>query len=280
MSCLHRSQERQNFNSIGKLEIPEVALAEILQNALVHRSWLKPAPIRLLIFDNRVEIISPGSLHPTLTVEDIKMGNAYQRNQLMATLCSKTMEYRGIGSGIIRALKSDPNIDFINETSGDQFRVIFWRDSNGFCSSGAEIGMKTDSNDQIGEKISMKTDSNDQIGEKIGMKTDSNDQIGEKIGMKTDSNDQIGEKISMKTDHNDQKLGERIGMKTDPSKEIGKKAEMLLKQISENPKISINTLAKKSGIATSTVQIYLDKLRRSGKIRRIGPDKGGHWEVL
>lgn len=33
--------------------------------------------------------------------EDIKLGNAYQRNQLIATLCAKTMDYRGLGSGII-----------------------------------------------------------------------------------------------------------------------------------------------------------------------------------
>ncbi|MDE6339507.1 MAG: hypothetical protein K2K97_06945, partial [Muribaculaceae bacterium] len=104
-------------------------LTEILQNALVHRSWLKPAPIRILIFDNRVEIISPGALPPTLTVEDIKLGNAFQRNQLVATLCAKTMNYRGLGSGIIRALNADPNIEFHNEVSVDQFRVILWRDT-------------------------------------------------------------------------------------------------------------------------------------------------------
>lgn len=126
-SCLHRRQGGQNFNSVGILEIPEVSLKEILQNALVHRSWLKPAPIRLLIFDDRVEIISPGALPPTLTVDDIKLGNAFQRNQLIANLCAKTMDYRGLGSGIIRALQADANIEFHNEVSGDQFRVILWR---------------------------------------------------------------------------------------------------------------------------------------------------------
>ena len=207
ISCLHRIQAGQNFNSIGKLEIPEVALSEILQNALVHRSWLKPAPIRLLIFDNRVEIISPGALHPTLTVEDIKMGNAYQRNQLMATLCAKTMNYRGLGSGIIRALKSDPDIEFHNEASGDQFRVVFWRNPRTVFDT--EIGKETDAEDKI-----------------------------------------------------------------------GKKEKMLLKYIADNPNTTISILAQLSGMATSTVQVYLDKLRLAGKIRRIGPNKGGYWEVL
>jgi len=49
-------------NSIGKLEIPETVLEELLQNALVHLDLLKTAAIRLLIFDDRVEIINPGSV--------------------------------------------------------------------------------------------------------------------------------------------------------------------------------------------------------------------------
>lgn len=126
-SVLHHVQGGQNFNSVGILEIPEIALKEILQNALIHRSWLTPAPIRLLVFADRVEIISPGALPNNLTVDDIKLGNAFQRNQLAATLCAKTMDYRGLGSGIVRALRADADIEFHNEESGDQFRVILWR---------------------------------------------------------------------------------------------------------------------------------------------------------
>ena len=126
-SVLHHVQGGQDFNSVGILEIPEIALKEILQNALIHRSWLTPAPVRLLVFADRVEIVSPGALPNNLTVDDIKLGNAFQRNQLAATLCAKTMDYRGLGSGIVRALRADSDIEFHNEESGDQFRVILWR---------------------------------------------------------------------------------------------------------------------------------------------------------
>ena len=47
-SNLHSVQAGQSFNSIGKLEIPETALEELLQNALVHRDYLRSAPIRLI----------------------------------------------------------------------------------------------------------------------------------------------------------------------------------------------------------------------------------------
>ena len=70
-SNLKQLQQGQCFNSIGILEISKIALKELLINALVHRDYLKNAPIRLMIFDNRIEIISPGKLPNSLTVEDI-----------------------------------------------------------------------------------------------------------------------------------------------------------------------------------------------------------------
>jgi len=120
---LHHIQAGQNFNSVGKLEISKIALEELLQNALIHRDYLKNAPIRLMIFDNRVEIVSPGSLPNNLTIEKVKLGHAAVRNNLLISYCSKIMSYRGFGSGIIRALANQPNIEFFNDVEGNQFTV-------------------------------------------------------------------------------------------------------------------------------------------------------------
>lgn len=59
--------------------------------------------------------------------EDIKLGVSRQRNPLMATLAAKTMIYRGLGSGIIRVMKENVRVEFINEESANQFRTIVWR---------------------------------------------------------------------------------------------------------------------------------------------------------
>jgi predicted HTH transcriptional regulator len=120
---LRHIQAGQNFNSTGKLEISEVALEELLQNALVHRDYSKNAPVRLMVFDSRIEIVSPGCLPNSLTVESIKMGNAVVRNNLLINYCAKLMHYRGFGSGIIRALNHQHGIVFINDTDGEQFIV-------------------------------------------------------------------------------------------------------------------------------------------------------------
>ncbi|HXI01239.1 MAG TPA: RNA-binding domain-containing protein [Sphingobacteriaceae bacterium] len=127
ISNLNHIQAGQNFNSVGKLEISQIALDELLQNALVHRDYSKNAPIRIMIFDNRVEIVSPGSLPNSLTIENIKMGNAVVRNNLLVSYCSKLMLYRGFGSGITRAIESQPDLDLINDVEGEQFKVIIPR---------------------------------------------------------------------------------------------------------------------------------------------------------
>lgn len=126
-SNLRHLQAGQNFNSVGKLEIPEIVLEELLQNALVHVDLLGAAYIRLLIFDDRVEIINPGCLFGGLTVEDLRLGKSKQRNPLMADFCARTMIYRGLGSGIPRVLKEDAKIDFVNDDNAGDFKTVIWR---------------------------------------------------------------------------------------------------------------------------------------------------------
>jgi len=47
----------------------------------------------------------------------------------------------------------------------------------------------------------------------------------------------------------------------------------------ENPQITRKELAEKLFINQSSVQKHINKLKKSGLIERIGPDKGGYWEV-
>ena len=127
-SNLHNIQEEgASFNTLGKLEIPENVLEEVLQNALIHRDLLRPAPIRIFIFDNRVEVISPGALAGGLTEEDIRNGKTYQRNPFMATFATNALHYRGIGSGIVRILAECPNLDIVNDSDGNEFKVTIFR---------------------------------------------------------------------------------------------------------------------------------------------------------
>ena len=125
---LHNVQEEgASFNTLGKLEIAEEVLEEVVQNALVHRDLLRPAPIRLFVFDDRVEVISPGALAGGLTEEDIRNGKTYQRNPYMATFATNALYYKGIGSGIVRILAQYPEIQLENDVSAKEFKVIIER---------------------------------------------------------------------------------------------------------------------------------------------------------
>jgi uncharacterized membrane protein YcaP (DUF421 family) len=55
------------------------------------------------------------------------LGVSRQRNPLIASFASKTMIYRGLGSGIIRVMNENIKVDFVNEESANQFKTIIWR---------------------------------------------------------------------------------------------------------------------------------------------------------
>ena len=64
------------------------------------------------------------------------------------------------------------------------------------------------------------------------------------------------------------------------SEKVTKRQTEILNLISKDPKISREGLSGKIGINPSAVQKHIQKLKKMGLLKRIGPDKGGHWEVL
>ncbi len=120
-------QAEQSFNSLGEPEIPRIVFEELIANALIHRDYFVSAPIRILIFANRIEIISPGHLPNNLTIANIKRGNSNIRNPILASFATRILPYRGLGSGILRALKAWPTIEFDDDRDGNQFKAIIYR---------------------------------------------------------------------------------------------------------------------------------------------------------
>ena len=54
----------------------------------------------------------------------------------------------------------------------------------------------------------------------------------------------------------------------------------IVKILWNNPSASASSIAKEVGIAQRNVQEHLKQLQAEGIIRRIGPAKGGHWEII
>jgi len=125
---LHKVQGNQSVNSPGIPEIPLIVFEELLVNALIHRDYFVNAPIRILMFEDRIEIISPGHLPNHLTVNKMKAGNSNIRNPILASYAAKgLLPYKGLGSGVRRALAAWPDIDFIDDRDGCLFTARVYR---------------------------------------------------------------------------------------------------------------------------------------------------------
>lgn len=162
---LRKVQVEKDFNSIGELEIPYESLTEYVVNALVHRSLNIKSPIRIFIFDNRVEIHSPGTLPNGLSIEDIKNGTSMPRNTFLFTNANYLLPYTGAGSGVRRALEYNPNAVFFNGVedkeithAANEFVITIPRNSNQAYS---ESNLITNKSNQVIDTSNEKSDQAD-----------------------------------------------------------------------------------------------------------------------
>lgn len=111
-------------------EIPVESLREAVINAIAHRNYQLPSQIRIFIFDNRIEIKSPGKLPNTVTVENIRFGFPLHRNPLIVSFLVKEHRMTEIGTGIprmIRLLKEHIGKEPDFEERDQEFIVRIWR---------------------------------------------------------------------------------------------------------------------------------------------------------
>jgi ATP-dependent DNA helicase RecG len=207
MRNLHKVQAGRGVNAPGLPEIPESVFEELLVNALVHRDYLVSAPVRLFIFDDRIEIISPGHLPNNLTVEKILAGNANIRNPILVSYVAKgLLPFHGLGSGIKRALDAWPRIDFSDDRDGCLFTATVHR--------------------RPVDELSL------------------------------------------------------VIRSTKPSgKPSGKTSGKILAALKEKGYLTIPDLASMIGVTERSIERNIKKLQEQNRLRRIGPAKGGHWEV-
>lgn len=174
---LRKVQVKRDFNSLGEMEIPYESLTEYVVNALVHRSLNIKTPIRIFIFDDRVEIHSPGSLPNGLTIEDVKNGTSMPRNVFLFTNANYLLPYTGAGSGLRRALEYDPDAVFSNGVSdkeithaSNEFVITIPRKSNQVTDQSNLV------TDQASSKSEQVTDQphrkSDQVPDPVISKTD------------------------------------------------------------------------------------------------------------
>ena len=176
---LHNVQVGDEFNSMGKLEIPYTSLVEFTVNSLVHRSLNMKAPVRIFIFDNRVEIHSPGALPNGLTIDDIKAGTSMPRNMFLFNNAIYLLPYTGVGSGITRALDEDVNVTFMNNDKAQEFVITVWRE---------ESNQVEEKSNQVEGKSNQVEGKSNQVGNQVEQKSN---QVEEKSNQVQDSDTRL-----------------------------------------------------------------------------------------
>ena len=120
-------QPGEEFNTQGVLELSDIALSELVMNALIHRSLVRPAPIRIFILDDRIEIHSPGTLPQGLAIGDIENGTSMPRNEQLFYHANFLLPYSGAGTGILRAIDEGLKMNFKNDEQTKEFVITIPR---------------------------------------------------------------------------------------------------------------------------------------------------------
>jgi predicted HTH transcriptional regulator len=101
-----RGAESTDIKRSNDWNIPLTILREALTNAIVHADYsLKSGPIRVSVFDDRIEIENPGSLLPGMTIEEVKQGNSKVRNQVITRAFRELNLMEQWGCGFPRIFK-------------------------------------------------------------------------------------------------------------------------------------------------------------------------------
>ena len=120
------------------LEFPVACLRETLVNAIAHRDYTIAGPVRLLVFDDRVEVRTPGGLPNSVRLGQLPAGVHILRNPTVYNLLLKRGLVTDAGSGIprmIRLLREKTGLGPDLRVEGNEFVVVLIR-ANSECESG------------------------------------------------------------------------------------------------------------------------------------------------
>jgi len=134
MIPVHISQGTTDYTGVyrnDRWEYPVIAIREAIRNAVIHRDYsLSGMDIKVAIFDDKIEITSPGKLPPTIDFSDMLSGQSSIRNKVLAPIFKRLGIIEQWGNGlklIAEELKEFPEIGFDWKEPGMSFRVIFFK---------------------------------------------------------------------------------------------------------------------------------------------------------
>ncbi|TXL13383.1 transcriptional regulator, partial [Methylococcaceae bacterium HT4] len=110
----------------NRFSYPDKVFRELLVNACVHRNYaISGSRIRIFMFSDRIEFISPGKLPNTITIEKLSYGVSYSVNPIIVKFMENLRYIDKLGRGLPMVYKiAKENHKYIKfEEIGEEFKV-------------------------------------------------------------------------------------------------------------------------------------------------------------
>ncbi|MDR2849152.1 MAG: putative DNA binding domain-containing protein [Verrucomicrobiota bacterium] len=284
LTAAHRVLERlesenRTFAKIGyptrieKDMVDKTALREAVINAIVHNDYNLTTPL-VEIFSDRIVVTSAGGLVSGLSQEDFFNCRSMPRNRTLMRVFRDVELVEGLGSGMTRILRAYDRSIFELTPS---FLVVTFP----LLAIDADSGESAGDGGQVTTPITTS---------KTTQKTTSitTQKTTPPKNLKTPEKHQ--KRTPDATPTTTQKTTSIATQKTTPittpknrrknSQQTVWKTVVILERIRHTPSVSMGQLAKEVGITEDGIKWYISKLKTKGRIRRVGSDKGGRWEVI
>ena len=226
-------------------EIPPAAIRELIINAAVHRSYLDNGNIQVAIFDNRLEITSPGKLPLGQTIEKMREGYSKVRNEALAMAFSYMHLIERWGTGMLRIAK------MIREAGLGELEIL---------------GGETELRFNIYRKQATEQASEEKAGQTAGQIPKTEEKAGQTAGQTPKSEEKAGQIC---------KDGSRL---TD--RKISLEENTLLVYLKNKPQSNVRDVAQQLSLSKSSVSRLIQKLKEKNLIERVGSTRKGYWKVL
>lgn len=115
--CLREEHRIRGFEPERRPELPEEALREAIVNAVAHRDYTIPGPIRLFVFRDRVEVHTPGKPPNTVDADAMRAGVHVPRNPHIYARLSDAGLVTGAGTGVRRIIRR------VREATGQDVQI-------------------------------------------------------------------------------------------------------------------------------------------------------------
>ena len=236
-------------------EIPPDSIRELIVNAAVHRSYLDHNNTQIAVYDDRLEITSPGKLPMGQTIERMKKGYSRIRNEAIANAFAYMHLIEHWGSGIPRIIREvqEAGLKAPEFIGGEvDLRINIYRKQNDNNSLDAihpdtEAGNTSQATGQENQNTSIETGT----------------------GAVNTSKKDLNTSIEKNSDNK----------KSDDKLSFSETEQQLLTLIRENPMMTMGEMASRSGLSRAGVQYALNVLRGKGVISREGSRKKGVWVI-